>query len=81
MKKRRYQDWVDLHWQGTLSDEERKSFEAYLANHPELASEWGEDAAILRGLRSLDEVSPSPKVTSRVMCQLDADYHGHPPLR
>ena len=40
MKKRRYQDWVDLHWQGALSDEERESFEAYLANHHELASEW-----------------------------------------
>ena len=74
MKKRRYQDWVDLHWQGALSDEERDSFEAYLSSHPELASEWEWDAAILRGLRSLDEVSPSPKFTSRVMCQLDADY-------
>ena len=38
----------------------------------------GVDAAILRGLRSLDEVSPSPKFTSRVMCQLDADYQAAP---
>jgi ferric-dicitrate binding protein FerR (iron transport regulator) len=60
MKKRRYQDWVDLHWQGSLSDAELKEFKAFLADHPDHAKDWKLDEALLRGVKDLAD-GPLPE--------------------
>ena len=80
MKKRRYQDWVDLHWQGSLSDAELKEFKAFLADHPDQAKDWKLDEAFLPLPAQVDSsqpVSPALRAWSRGFHQL----WRHPMLR
>jgi len=67
MKDRSYQDWIDLHWQRSLSAEEAKQWEVFLSDHPEHASDWALDRQLLDGVHALEDIPLSNNFTSRVI--------------
>jgi hypothetical protein len=67
MKKRSYEDWIDLQWQRELSQEEVLDWQSFLSNQPEFAAQWELDQQLLRGVRSLADVPLSNNFTSRVL--------------
>jgi len=67
MKKRSYEDWINLHWQRELSREETQDWQSYLSNHPEFASEWELDQQLLKGVHSLQDAPLSNNFTARLL--------------
>lgn len=67
MKKRSYEDWIDLHWQRELTPEEVLDWQSFLSNQPEFAEQWELDRRLLSGVRSLSDVPLSNNFTSRVL--------------
>jgi hypothetical protein len=67
MKKRSYEDWIDLHWQRELSPEEVQDWQSFLSNQPDFAAQWELDQQLLQGVRSLDDIPLSNNFTSRVL--------------
>ena len=75
MKKRSYEDWIDLHWQRELTQEEAQHWQSFLSNQPEFAAQWHLDQQLLLGVRSLNDIplsnncllytSPSPRDRTR----------------
>jgi len=67
MKKRSYEDWIDLHWQRELTQEENRSWQSFLSHQPEFAAQWRLDQQLLLGVRSLNDIPLSNNFTSRVI--------------
>ena len=67
MKKRSYEDWIDLHWQRELTLEETQHWQSFLSNQPEFAAQWHLDQQLLLGVRSLNDIPLSNNFTSRVI--------------
>ena len=67
MKKRSYEDWIDLHWQRELTPEEVLDWQSFLSNQPEFAEQWELDQSLLSGVRSLKDIPLSNNFTSRVL--------------
>ena len=67
MKKRSYEDWIDLHWQRELTQEEAQQWQSFLSNQPEFAAQWHLDQQLLLGVRSLNDIPLSNNFTSRVI--------------
>jgi anti-sigma-K factor RskA len=74
MNNERFEDLKDAYVLGALSEEERLSFEDYLAAHPERQAEVDELGA-LAGLLAFSppEQEPSPELRSRVMEVVEAE--------
>lgn len=68
MSKERFEDLRDAYVLGALPEEERRSFEDYLAAHPERQAEI-DDLVAVAGLLAFSphEQEPSPELRSRVM--------------
>ncbi|XOV72240.1 MAG: hypothetical protein ACFHW5_03410 [Verrucomicrobiota bacterium] len=67
MKNRSYQDWIDLHWQRTLTPEETGQWEAFLQENPDHREEWKWDQQLMEGVHHLADVPLSNNFTSRVI--------------
>jgi anti-sigma-K factor RskA len=68
MNHERFDDLKDAYVLGALPEEERLSFEDYLASHPERQAEIDELAAVAGLLAfSPQEQEPSPELRSRIM--------------
>jgi anti-sigma-K factor RskA len=74
MNNERFEDLKDAYVLGALPEEERLSFEDYLAAHPERQAEIEELGAVA-GLLALSpqEQEPSPELRSRVMEVVEAE--------
>ena len=74
MNSERFEDLKDAYVLGALPEEERLSFEDYLAAHPERQAEMDELGA-LAGLLAFSpkEQEPSPELRSRVMEVVEAE--------
>ena len=74
MNNERFEDLKDAYVLGTLPEEERLSFEDYLAAHPERQAEVDELGAVAGLLAfSPQEQEPSPELRSRVMEVVEAE--------
>ncbi len=74
MNNERFEDLKDAYVLGALSEEERLSFEDYLAAHPERQAEVDELGAVAGLLAfSPPEQEPSPELRSRVMEVVEAE--------
>jgi anti-sigma-K factor RskA len=74
MNNERFEDLKDAYVLGALPEEERLSFEAYLAAHPERQAEVDELGAVAGLLAfSPQEQEPSPELRSRVMEVVEAE--------
>jgi len=67
MKNRSYQDWIDLHWQRALTQEEAGQWETFLQENPSHHEEWEWDQQLLQGVHQLAAVPLSNNFTSRVI--------------
>jgi anti-sigma factor RsiW len=74
MNNERFEDLKDAYVLGALPEEERLSFEDYLAAHPERQAEIDELGAVA-GLLAFypQEQEPSPELRSRVMEVVEAE--------
>jgi len=74
MNKERFEDLRDAYVLGALPEEERRSFEDYLAAHPERQAEI-DDLVAVAGLLAFSphEQEPSPELRSRVMEVVQAE--------
>jgi len=74
MNNERFEDLKDAYVLGALPEEERLSFEEYLAAHPERQAEI-DDLGAVAGLLALSpqEQVPSPELRSRVMEMVEAE--------
>jgi anti-sigma-K factor RskA len=78
MNNERFEDLKDAYVLGALPEEERRSFEDYLAAHPERQAEIDELGAVAGLLAfSPQEQEPSPELRSRVMEVVDAEAEPH----
>lgn len=74
MNYERFEDLKDAYVLGALPEEERRSFEDYLAAHPERQAEIDELGAVAGLLAfSPQEQEPSPELRSRVMEVVEAE--------
>jgi anti-sigma-K factor RskA len=74
MNQEHFEDLKDAYVLGALPDEERLSFEEYLAAHPERQAEIDELGAVAGLLAfSPQEQEPSPELRSRVMEVVEAE--------
>jgi anti-sigma-K factor RskA len=74
MNNERFEDLKDAYVLGALSEEERLSFEDYLAAHPERQADVDELGAVAGLLAfSPPEQEPSPELRSRVMEVVEAE--------
>jgi len=74
MNNERFEDLKDAYVLGALPEEERQSFEDYLADHPERQAEIDELGAIAGLLAfSPQEQEPSPELRSRIMDVVEAE--------
>ena len=74
MNNERFEDLKDAYVLGALPEEERQSFEDYLAGHPERQAEIDELGAIAGLLAfSAQEQEPSPELRSRLMEVVEAE--------
>jgi len=74
MNHERFEDLKDAYVLGALPEEERQSFEDYLAAHPERQAEIDELGAVVGLLAfSPQEQEPSPELRSRVMEVVEAE--------
>jgi anti-sigma-K factor RskA len=74
MNNERFEDLKDAYVLGALPEEERLSFEDYLAAHPERQAEIEELGAVASLLAlSPQEQEPSPELRSRVMEVVEAE--------
>jgi anti-sigma-K factor RskA len=74
MNHERFEDLKDAYVLGALPEEERLSFEEYLAAHPERQAELDELGAVAGLLAfSPQEQEPSPELRSRVMEVVEAE--------
>jgi len=74
MNNERFEDLKDAYVLGALPEEERRSFEDYLAAHPERQAEIDELGAVAGLLAfSPQEQEPSPELRSRVMEVVEAE--------
>jgi len=74
MNHERFEDLKDAYVLGALPEEERLSFEEYLATHPERQAELDELGAVAGLLAfSPQEQEPSPELRSRVMEVVEAE--------
>src|SRR5688572_18399935 len=74
MNNERFEDLKDAYVLGALPEEERSSFEDYLAAHPERQAEIDELGAIAGLLAfSPQEQEPSPELRSRLMEVVEAE--------
>src|SRR5215212_8889638 len=74
MNNERFEDLKEAYVLGALPEEERQSFEDYLAGHPERQAEIDELGAVAGLLAfSPPEQEPSPEIRSRVMEVVDAE--------
>ena len=74
MNNERFEDLKDAYVLGALPEEERLSFEDYLATHPERQAEIDELGAVAGLLAfSPQEQEPSPQLRSRVMEVVEAE--------
>jgi anti-sigma-K factor RskA len=74
MNNERFEDLKDAYVLGALPEEERRSFENYLAAHPERQAEIDELGAVAGLLAfSPQEQEPSPELRSRVMEVVEAE--------
>jgi len=74
MNNERFEDLKDAYVLGTLPEEERLSFEDYLAAHPERQAEVDELGAVAGLLAfSPQEQEPSPELRSRVIEVVEAE--------
>jgi anti-sigma-K factor RskA len=74
MNNERFEDLKDAYVLGALPEEERLSFEDYLAAHPERQAEVDELGALAGLLAfSAPEQEPSPELRSRVMEVVEAE--------
>src|SRR5215204_3543558 len=74
MNNERFEDLKDAYVLGALPEEERLSFEDYLAAHPERQAEVDELGAVAGLLAfSAPEQEPSPELRSRVMEMIEAE--------
>ncbi len=67
MKRRSYEEWIDLQWQRDLTPEELHDWESFLAEHSEFTDQWELDKVLLKGVRSLQDIPLSNNFTSRVL--------------
>lgn len=67
MKNRSYQDWIDLHWQRTLTPEETGQWEAFLRENPNHHEAWKWDHQLIEGVHQLEDAPLSNNFTSRVI--------------
>ena len=74
MNKERFEDLREAYVLGALPEEERRSFEDYLAAHPELQTEIDELGTVA-GLLAFfpQEQEPAPELRSRVMEVVEAE--------
>ena len=74
MSKERFEDLRDAYVLGALPEEERQSFEDYLAAHPERQAEI-DDLVAVAGLLAFSphEQEPTPELRSRVMEVVEAE--------
>ena len=73
MNNERFEDLRDAYVLGALPEQERRSFEDYLAAHPELQTEIDELGAVAGLLAfSPPEQEPAPELRSRVMEVVEA---------
>jgi anti-sigma-K factor RskA len=74
MNNERFEDLKDAYVLGALPEEERLSFEEYLAAHPERQAEI-DDLGAVAGLLAFSpqEQAPSPELRSRVMEMVEAE--------
>lgn len=78
MNHERFEDLKDAYVLGALPEEERLSFEEYLAAHPERQAEIDELGAVAGLLAfSPEEQEPSPELRSRVMGVVEAEAAPH----
>ena len=79
---RRFEDLSAAYALGALSDEERREFEAYLADKPDLHSEV-EELGALADLLALapEEHDPSPKLRDDLLKSIGAVPEEHPAAR
>ena len=74
MNHERFEDLKDAYVLGALPEEEKLSFEEYLASHPERQAEIDELGAVAGLLAvSPQEQEPSPELRSRVMEVVEAE--------
>jgi anti-sigma-K factor RskA len=74
MNNERFEDLKDAYVLGALPEEERRSFEDYLAAHPERQAEIDELGAVAGLLAfSPQEQEPSPELRSRIMEVVEAE--------
>ena len=74
MNHERFEDLRDAYVLGALPEDERRSFEDYLANHPERQAEIDELGAVAGLLAfSPQEQEPPPELRSRVMEVVEAE--------
>jgi len=74
MNNERFEDLKEAYVLGALPEEERQSFEDYLAGHPERQAEIDELGAVAGLLAfSPPEQEPSPEIRSRVMEVVEAE--------
>src|ERR687894_1990704 len=74
MNNERFEDLKDAYVLGALPEEERSSFEDYLAAHPERQAEIDELGAVAGLLAfSPQEQEPSPELRSRIMALVEAE--------
>lgn len=74
MNNERFEDLKDAYVLGALPEEERLSFEDYLATHPERQAEIDELGAVAGLLAfSPQEQEPSPELRSRIMEVVEAE--------
>jgi anti-sigma-K factor RskA len=74
MNHERFEDLKDAYVLGALPEEEKLSFEEYLASHPERQAEIDELGAVAGLLAfSPQEQEPSPELRSRVMEVIEAE--------
>ena len=67
MKNRSYQDWIDLHWQGSLTQEEAGQWETFLKENPDHNEDWEWDQQLLEGVHQMADITLSNNFTSRVI--------------
>lgn len=67
MKNRSYQDWVDLHWQRSLTPEEAGQWETFLQENPNHKEDWEWDQQLLDGVHQMADIPLSNNFTSRVI--------------
>ena len=82
MNNERFEDLKDTYVLGALPEEERQSFEDYLAAHPERQAEIDELSAVA-GLLAFapQEHEPSPELRRRIMEVVEAEAAPRPAPR